>query len=474
MLLSVLLSFTACTFRETPDQTEDPSIQEHDPSDTAAADTAVIIDRTDVFENASSSYLSSLPAIDYEGASFVIATPRPELIDPSESSTAYSVAKYERNKKVEEKYNIRIVSQTVDESTYAETVRLSVQADEYFADLLMIPQYTIGTFVADGSLMNLNSLPFFRTDVPYFDASSVEAASIGNNTYAVAGPASFDQFMPTAVFFNRDLFEANGLTLPYEDVYANTWTWDRFFELCASVESINASTGTSLTSYATQYSPTTLPSAVFFSCGEQLIGTENGTPSLAYTDSSADAVSVLKTLFGDPNAHTESDTGVNSFYTGKSLFLIDRLYLTSWMINGSQNWGILPLPKMSSEQPYYVSLAAPETLFFAAQTNAGDAESTSVILSALNAASYGLLPDAYITDAMHHTLRDNDSANMMEILYYSRTYDFSVSFANPDETLYAATIGGLDSVLLGREFSDLLGQAEDTNTYLADTYPSGN
>ena len=56
---------------------------------------------------------------------------------------------------VEEAVHVRLAVSVVDENSFPDMVRQSVQADEYFSDLLLIPQKQLGTFAASDSLINL-------------------------------------------------------------------------------------------------------------------------------------------------------------------------------------------------------------------------------------------------------------------------------------------------------------------------------
>ncbi len=471
LLLAASLLFSGCgTTVDTASQTDDFTDQETGTQ--LPTESITVIDCSEQYKKAAASYLAALPEADFENESFLIAAPRTDVLRPEESSTVYSAAKYERNQQIEERYNIHLIASAVPEADYAETVRLSVQADEYFADLLMLPQYSIGAFVANNLLLNINSMPLFYKDMPFFDKTSAEAASIGNQTYAIAGPASFEESLQTVMFFNRDLFTENALPLPYDDVYAGTWTWDRFFEICASVSAINATAETPYASYAMQYTTDTLPASVCYACDEKMIRKESSLPTLAFGETTERVLSVLRALYGETNAHTDADSGINRFYTGQSLFLLDRLYVMTWMTNGKENWGILPLPKADAAQSGYVTLASPDTLFFGVQRNTSDVMRTSVILSALNAASYGVISDAYLNDALHTTLRDNDSANMLEILTNGRTYDFAYSFGWTDSTLAGATFAGLKRFALGEEFP-IQAQTDAVNGHLSAAYPVG-
>ena len=414
---------------------------------------------------------------DFESASFIIATPRTELFHPTDADNTYSSAIFQRNTTVEEALNIRLTSSAVDEESFFDQLHASVLADEYFADLLLIPEGKIGTFAAGGVLTNLRSMPLLDLTQPYFDADSVEAATAGNILYAAAGQASQEITALDAVYFNRTLFEENGVEIPYSLVYEGRWTWDAFFASASAVTGINAYAAANgietFSSFAYQYAEELLPSAVFYSCGERFVRSAEGeSPVLLLSEEASAAAETVARLFGDPDAHKDTASGVARFHGGKSLYLIDRLYLMSWMPDSRQNWGILPLPKGTEEQKNYISLADDSALFFAVQSGAAHTARTSVVLSALNAASYGVLTEAYIDYAMNHLLRDNDSANMLEIIAFSRAYDFALAFGHVNTALASATTVGMTDLAHGTPFSAILTRTAAADRELATRYPA--
>ncbi len=480
-LLTASLLLSSCGIIVTYDMTTDEDVSAG--TDTVPADTTVpdtdtpdIIDNTAAYTAVADAYLSGIPTKDFDSAPYLIAAPWTTVIAGDAGGTVLSAAKHERNRKVEEQWNVSIVSTSVDPDSFQTLVQAAVQADEYYADLLMIPQYMIGSFVADGSLMNLNSMPFLDLEQPYFDTSSVEAATVGNNIYAAAGAASFDETTLTGMYFNRDLFEALGIDAPYAAVYDGVWTWDRYFAITDSLSDINEANGTAYASFTAHSTAESLPATVFFSAGGRFVRSDGkSAPTIAYSADDAAIAQRVTTLFSDPNAHRDFETGVTRFYTGDALFMMDRLYIMTWMPNGSQNWGILPMPKADESQADYISLVDKEALFFASQKNNIDAERTAVILSALNAASYQLISDAYIDYAMYHLVRDNDSANMLDILIRTRTYDFTWSFGPSNSTLAGATYIGMRAVADGtRSFDALCKEIAAVNRQLSTKYPVNN
>ncbi len=429
------------------------------------------IDNADAYKAAAEAYLAALPKEDYNGTSFFITSPRTDPINHPDDSDSYAAAKQKRNQAVEAGWNVHLATTLADEANFPALVRDSMLAEEYYSDLLMIPQYQLGTFFADATLMNLRSLPFLDLTQPYFDRDSVDAATVGNAVYGAAGAASFEETTLTAVFFNRDLCEKYGFDLPYDKVYDGTWTWDAFFAYSQAVSDINGKHNTSYSAYATQYAAEMLPSVQFFSAGGRFVKQGDTAPVIAYSDADSAAASCIQSLFRDPNMHKDTNTGLSRFHEGNSLFLLDRLYLMSWMINGTNNWGILPMPKATPEQADYISLTDECALFFATPKNNVHAARTAHILSALNAASYGVISDAYVTHAVRYVLRDNDSANMLDTLIRTRTYDFAFSFGRTEPLLENASFGGMKNIAGGTPFSTVVKRIPNANAQLSRKFP---
>ena len=457
----------------------DPDVPPEETTPSAPQKTYVRSDHTEEYQAYADAYLARIrdSGFYFEGETFFISTPRTDVITPADTENTHSAAVYKRNLAVEDALNIRLAVSATDENAYFDLLNASILADEYFSDLLLIPQYQIGTFAAGDVLLNLRSAPLLDLNQPYFFADSLEAATGGNQIFAVAGSASFEETTLSAVYFNRDLFEGNGVEIPYDLVYEGKWTWDAFFTSCAQAQGINEYAQKyalgSYSSYAVQYAADHLPAMVFASCGGKMVRSfVNESPFVGISEEDSPVLDIIDRLYSDRYAHADTETGVSRFHTGRSLYLIDRLYLMSWMPNSTQNWGILPIPKMTEEQSSYITLADSGTLFFAMQKNTVDSSKASLVMSALNAASYGVLSEAYTHYAMNHLLRDNDSANMLAIISASRTFDFALSFSGTTASLSEATAGGLKDLTQGLSVSTLLGRAAAANKRLAARFPA--
>ena len=108
------------------------------------------------------------------------------------------------------------------------------------------------------------------------------------------------------------------------------------------------------------------------------------------------------------------------------------------MPGAKADWGVLPLPK-GKEADDYRTLISNTELVFAVPKNHTNGEIPAIILSALNAASYGHIYDEYVNYHMAEVLRDNDSINMLEMILTTASFDFALAFGSAYPTIASAT-----------------------------------
>ena len=83
-------------------------------------------------------YLNSLPERDYDGAVFFITTPSTDYISPNDTVTVVSKLAYERNRIVEEKLDIKLITSVEPANTMLENAKNAIASDTYYTDLIMI------------------------------------------------------------------------------------------------------------------------------------------------------------------------------------------------------------------------------------------------------------------------------------------------------------------------------------------------
>ncbi len=449
----MILSLASCiSFNRPPKKAETAPVEEESGEDAVTTDYDYYIVENN-FIREKDKYLNIIGSADYNGAAFMIATPSPSLIDPDNTPTAMSKFAYDRREEIANRYNVKISCKTVSADAMYDELRIACLANDFYADMVMIPQYMVHTYVASGTLMNMNSLPFLDFESGYNMETGVAAGSALSASYAAGSWTSLDQGGLPAVFFNKELIAETGLEDPYDLVRRGEWTWDKFFTYTAAVSSINDSRDPSLaavSTYGIGNDPDSLADMVYFSEGNRFIQSGQGVyPSIEInTDGAYHALSDARALVSDP-LKASPESAISSFAEGKALFLIDRLDTMNTISNSRAVWGILPLPKASAEQEKYYSLVPCGSLMSAVPANSTGAEKVSRIMSALNVCSLGYATEAYLSDCMNYRLRENESIFCVEKICYGAVWDMAYTVGGGDESVQNATYMGFRSAAAG-------------------------
>lgn len=442
---AVLLSFDSCGFIVVNDISSRGTQNGGNEEDGEGAETAKpstgfvkYTDRTDA-KAAADAYLQALPARDYDGAVFFIATPSKAYFAPDETEPVLSRLVAQRNAEVSDKLNITMLTDEIDANSMKKQLNQAIASGAFFTDLLLIPFGQVGVLKSSDALLNIRTAPFFDLDKPYFNEESSRMTSGGYTTYAVAGDATISPSDFAAVYFNRTILEIAGIDPAelYRSVTEGSWTWDR---LLAATEAVNATGG--VISIAAESLSERFPDLVFHSMGNDFILTgSRKVPVIGFTARSAkDAMDVLEKFYADENARLRDYSGaVNGFAEGASAFHVEYLYAMSWLTNSSADWGLLPLPKNSGEDAEYRTLMPTEAQVFAIPRNHTNAEIPAIVMSALCAASDGYIYDAFVDYNMMNVLRDNDAVNMLDLILDTASFDFAYAFGGAFPAIANAT-----------------------------------
>ncbi len=446
-LAIVLLALTSCSLivlrsdetevtsaeEETAKETEAESDMNEAESEAVTEDPVVRlpIEGEDAYD-AALERLNALPLKDMGGVGIVIATTDPDSYAPT-SSNAVSVARIERNRMVEQKYNTKIVVNQRSAAELYSEVKESIAAGMYYADIIAIPQRTLGLFQSGSLLMNMHSLPYTSYTAEYYDGDAIEQMSAMYDTFAVSGAANQNRDYCYAVFFNKDEASRHSLDL-YGLAQSGEWTWD---ELVSAVKTVSSDVNGGIYGYAYNTTLSGFIDTAFTSSGERYVTAGAGlVPEVTYSGERAESmVSLLTQLVGDSSlvypeiSDEDQSKAAGGFFNGDIMFYIYRLGAATWFKNMSDDWGILPLPKLDSAQSDYSTYIDPEATVLAVMANNSNTENTGLVLQALNAASYKYIDGAYYTDKINTTLRDNSSALMLDLIIEGSRFDFANMFA---------------------------------------------
>ncbi len=455
-LLALTLSLSSCGFiivsdgngkqpeiTTAPDTVDAPISGDH--QDESTADTSGTEENISEPEKASDRAKKRVDALqngDFSGQSFIIATTSKMTFAP-EAESYYDMALLLRDSMVEEKYNIEIISVFADDRLIEQELVNSSLAEDYYADLVSVPEYRVGGLAARGVIMNLRNLPFYGTVESYSDNSS--AAYAGNAIYADIGAASTDFSKIYAVFFNRSITEGLGHDID-RMVKDNEWTWESFDKISRMANEKLGIIGQGSYAMGDEYTD-----VVFRSANISLVDNTLGKdPTISFDSVSLEMAieQACALIYGNPAAYKPAPSAEKNdiyklFGEGKILFAVAPLSAVSELASCNLDWGIAPIPKMNEEQDRYYAYTEASAAVLAVPSENNKLDVTALIIGALNTASYELLSEEYKTHCLYNYFPNIKAMSLMDHVLQSITFDFTYLYSSGADLLASATHGAV-------------------------------
>lgn len=386
--------------------------------------------------------VAALQNDDFSGQSFIIATSS-EMTFATDGESYYDRALLLRDSIVEEKYNIDIINVYVDDRTIEQEMVNSSLAGDYYADLLSVPEFRIGSLAAKGLIMNLRSLPFYGTVDSY--SKNYSAAYAGSSIYADIGAASTDFSKIYAVFFNRSAAESLGHDID-KMVEDGEWTWDTFDKLARLAGERLGMVGQGSYAMGDEYTD-----IVFRSANIKLVDNTLGkTPTVSFDSARLeDAVEqACALIYGNPSSYKPmAGATILDFYSlfgeGKLLFALAPLSAMEILSSSSVKWGIAPIPKMDEKQNGYYAYTEASASVIAVPSENNKPLMTGLVIGALNTASYELLEEEYKTHCLYNYFSSSKALRSMDAVLESITFDFTYLYSSAADLLASATHGAV-------------------------------
>lgn len=373
-----------------------------------------------------------------------------DVIFSDEESPLYA-ARTNRNAMLYDKYGadiLTIYSESVDTDTLYNDLLLGLQAGsnaDFYLDLLAIPAYSAGKFLAKGLLKDMRSLPFY--DV----TEGVQSGNVGSSRYFDLGDGSDAPECIYAIYFNRTLVGAEAEDILYSASIKGEVTWELLLTVSNSVSAREAD-------IAVTGNDNTIPGVIAAHLWgiEYVTKDESGTPKITISDSQALTVDSIIEYIGKLDFYTPGEGGASAseaFMAAQTPFYLGTLAEILDFYDEKTEWGLLSLP--SEKDIGAVSDSRPVICIPATNTRL---EQTSIWLTGFNAASGDWIRDQFFAVAFENYLRDNDSClSLNKILSQKTELSFERLFAGYYDGLADATFGAAGNALTGgAKFSETL------------------
>ena len=362
------------------------------------------------------------------------------VLDEEElSGEMFSDAVYHRNRRVEQEFDI-IISETrlPNMGMVRDRARQDIRAGNAEIDLFMLTNNDVFGLAQDGYLICYHSIPHIDLSRIYWDQDMQRDLSINNRLFTMNGDFTFTHYSATMVmFFNKGLHQDFGLDCPYQLVRDGRWTLNAFHEMARQAYADLDGNGIFDHNDRFGYLGITHISvpALLAGAGEVYLAKDpsDDRPILNVgTQRFVNAYHAILDVLHDGNLFFNADHNHRlqdvMFPGDQSLFWTELMNWASILREMETDFGILPHPMLDENQDVPRS-AVSGTNFMAVPSTTIDLERTGVILEALSAYSRQMVMPVYY-DVMLSTViaRDDESGEMLDIIFANRVYDPAIQF----------------------------------------------
>ena len=435
-VLTLITAFISCGGSEAP-KTNSPD---------TAVDPVADEEENSGKEEASEQLQPDLPDVNYNGDTFTFLVREwdsngywgsYEIFAEEENGDAINDAVYKRNRTVEAKLNINIKEvRTNDVTGFA---RKSITADDNEYDCLMNSLAGAAGMASNGYLLSFDQLTYINLEKPWWDQNIGDMSLGGRLFFTVGDLGLMDKDSIFIIMFNKTVVKNNGIEDLYALVRNNKWTVDKFHSVIKeAARDLNGDGVIGFDDLAGLASSDFAVNVLYYNTGETVtrkdaddypyftMNNERGALAAekAYeiiTDKSATVLA--NEMKGIANPWTD---GINKmFQEDRALFLLAQITFIHRTRTMESDFGILPSPKLDETQDrYYTSINPYASSCISVPVTTRDNEKTSVILEALSAESrYTLIPAYYDVTITNKMIRDEESAEMLDIILSSRIFD---------------------------------------------------
>lgn len=424
-------------------------------------------------ETSETSILDTLPEINLDGIT-VNALARnnswwqlTEISAPELNGEVINDSIYNRNMKLESLCNIKFVVEHVD--SVGSTIRALIMANDDQYDFILANLNESATLAADDMLVNLYNIPTLDMSSPAWDQNANDYFSIAGKLYYGVSDISLGKNEAIWCYmFNKRLLKDFSLDDPYSLVREGKWTFDVSHQMMVVVtDDINGDG--KMTPDADRYGLATHDVnyyALMIAGGEPLarVGSDGNPVITAGSDRFLSVYDKVVSLFSK-NDLTIIEYEGQAFMDGRALLCGQVMACVRLFRPMEDDFGIIPLPKYDEAQERYYSYVIPYDIFSASvPVTVKDTSVSGSVLQALAVLSaYYITPAYYEITITGKGLRDEELAEMLDIILASTVYDLARMY-----DWGAIALGLTGNIIGGREFASYFAKREKAATKALD------
>ena len=413
-------------------------------------------------------YNPNFEAVDMQGYVFKFGTrdddaphhPYPvhtrDLYAEAENGDLINDAVFKRNRYIEDKYNCVIEMDAFLEASGEDQANKiaerSVRAGDKSYDLLMTHMMHGFSSSLLGVFYNIADFPNIDINQPYWNKGANDGCSIGNRLYMGLSDLSFSTNENLyCIFFNKKLIQDLSIENPYQIIAENQWTFETFNRIIR--QGYIDLNGDGIADRDDQFGYASGSAMNFlWSGGGQLTNKDaNDVPYLDFiNDKTIDiyskALDITQNEYTFAEREWYNEDCIKIFQDGRAVFFSNQLCRVNDLRATEFDFGIVPYPKYDSAQERYYSYVDGHASMMAIPRNLPNPEWTGTIIEEMSFLAYrDILPVYYDVVLNVKLVRDEESAEMLEILFDTKVFDSGYFMSTAGMDLWYMWIENIDN-----------------------------
>lgn len=367
-----------------------------------------------------------------------------EVFAETETGDVMNDAVYNRNRKVEERFGLSMEFVPVSGDSLMSTFNQAVlSADDQF-DAAVTTTSNISSAVANKYVLPVSQLKYVDIQKPWWNTQLIEASAINGESYFMMGDIGFGWRDATWVLcFNKRLYDLYNFDDIYTMVRDGDWTLDILESQCREITSdLNGDSVIDKDDQWGMLGSKTAGIGLVTSTGITSVRTNStGSCELALeSERNMNALDRIRRFVtnNDLMIRAEDLTGstdiwtdiINIFREGRALYRISVMRDVVSLRDMNDDFGIIPLPKYDAEQEnYYSTYQSWSATGYIVPITIENTDRTSAILEYMSSVSNDTLTNAYYNVTLQgKVVRDDDSSEMLDIIFDSMTSDIGLAY----------------------------------------------
>ena len=343
---------------------------------------------------------------------------------------------FNRNLDVSSLLNVELVSvlNPWDNDKFRANVMAAVMAGSDDYDVFTGNMYNSTYLSAEGYFYNIYDVPYISMDNPWWNKSSFDELSIGDNAYLLMGDMCLSNYNLEAVFFNRDMIEDYNMEDPYTLAYENEWTIDKLIEMTKDFyvdrngNGVRDEDGSDLYGFHGKLQSIYNMSNYYVDITTKTA--DNYIDITFHSEKTESIFNKLKTWMVEsegsycPMGWTSAGPLAEEL---SCVFTILTLNQCAALRDYDVRYGVVPIPKYDQLQENYIATAAGLLVSFPASIS--DIERSAAVADALSYYGRKYVYPAYVENSiLTKGTRDEDAQFMIETILDNVKYNFGAAF----------------------------------------------